>query len=238
MAIPRNQRADSPQTAKTSKDVLPTPSETPKHTWMPSLFRRPTSPTPSLSSISSENSPSSEESSVRSVRFSNLVKVKYIPNLDDLSEEEKKASYMTERDYVVSCLSLENDVNCTLRKQHNQQQPNQESKSEVDSAIDPSVHFALPCNRWIRQTFHESSQSAVQMEQHHQKMQRQELKHEYGEVAAGATHPVNDEAIAAAYIPIAMQAQTMAYERALLVAMEASDHHSVTISNPDSTATE
>lgn len=61
--------------------------------------------------------------------------------------------------------------------------------------------------------------------------QRQQLRQQRPHFR-GTKKPVwNDETVAAAYIPIAMQAQTLAYERAVLNSMEINDR--VTISNPD-----
>jgi hypothetical protein len=230
MAIPQTQRTDSPQTAKTTGDleashpkekVAQTQSADAAPSWLPPFFRG--TPSPCLSTSSLELK---EDDTKPSVKFSNLVEVMYIPNLDDLSIDEKNAVYMTERDYELSSLSIENDVQCALIKKQNQQQ----QSTGDDPANDPSVHFALPQTRWIRYTFQQSSKTAVQLELQYQRRQQQQQY--YGNVPF--SNQWNDENIAAVYIPIAMKAQTMAYERAVLTAIETNQQ--LTISNPDAVA--
>jgi hypothetical protein len=135
---------------------------------------------------------------------------------------------MSERDYTKFLLQLENDVRHSLHEQEKQNSSASAAKVAKDPSTDISILFALPRNCWMRQNFQKSAQTAVQMEQRYQRQQlRQQQKH-----FRGTEKPAwNDETIAAAYIPIAMQAQTLAYERAVLNAMETNDR--VTISNPD-----
>lgn len=181
-----------------------------------------------LVSLSSGNTPASDGDAKRLVCFSNLVKVKYIPNLDDLSSEEKRACYWSEREYTISSLALENDVQCALQKKQRQPQT-----TDGDPTNDPAIHFALPRSRWIRRAFQESGKTAVQMEQRFQRTQQQQQV-QYSSRKTVAKNAWNDANIAAAYIPFAIQAQILAYERAVLNAIETNQQ--LTISNLDAIA--
>lgn len=227
MAVPKTQRTGSPNSAKMNgRDGIDLTVHNSKNTVPESLVGSPESAS-SLSSLSSgfsvrsngNESSLSLSSSERSVKFTEAVETFLVPSLKDLTIQEKEATFMTEDDYRRSNFMLERDVERMLfqeQQRHSQGQlsPKQAPKEDGDVCY-LGLDGVTPHGTWIRENLQRSGKEAVTVEQYHQRCQQQ---YHDGKTECCV---LDDESVAAAYIPVAMQAQTLAYERAVRNAMEA-----------------
>jgi hypothetical protein len=139
-------------------------------------------------------------SSTASVRFSDYVETYDVPSLSTYSEKELNVLFMSERDYQ----SAYEGIQETLRLLQ------KESCSEHELST-YGLHYITPSGQYIRETLRRTAKHVVlhrhqQQQQQHQHQQQQQQQQQ--------------DCVAAVYIPVSMQAQLMAYERAMLNAIE------------------
>ena len=215
-----------------------------KHTVVPESTTLVGSPesTSSLSSLSctssdrsngSSSAKSASSSSERSVKFDDVVETFLEPSTKELTVEEKQAAYLSEADYRRSTFLLERDVDRMLFQQQQQYSqkgnlsPKQTALKEDKETCFLGLDGVTPQGTWIRENLQRSGKEAVTVEQYCQgcrqhQQQEQPFPHsEGGSTDSAVVAVLDDESVAAAYIPVAMQAQTLAYERAVRNAMEA-----------------
>jgi hypothetical protein len=225
MAVPKTQRTGSPHSAKTNGgEGMDLTRDSPKTTVPESLVGSPDSSS-SLSSLSSAfsershgNKPSSS-SSERSVKFADMVETVLVPGMEDMTVQEKEAIFMTEADYRRCTVIVERDVDYMLLQEQRQQAQRELSPKTAPKEDDDVCFLGLdgvtPRGSWIRENLQRSGKEAVTVEQYSQRCQQGYHQH------SSECCILDDESVAAAYIPVAMQAQTLAYERAVRNAMEA-----------------
>jgi hypothetical protein len=140
------------------------------------------------------------------VRFADQVIVHDIPNLDCYTDRELQDLFMTDLDYQRASDGIHEDMKRLLASKELQH-------AEIDTSDDfctLGLHYLTPSGQWIRETLRRSAQHVVFQAQQQQRM-------------LGWDDAVGQPTLtplAAAYIPISMQAQIMAYERAVWNAME------------------